>query len=279
MRRVQLMTIWQMLEQCVSLLDEPFRRSEIVGWFRRHHPEVKEQSLGAHIQGATAGAPGRGPFESRRPLLERIDHGLYRRYSGGLDHAPERAERMAGPQPSTTGTDVVLVGCVKTKTSVPAPARDLYISPLFRRRREWAEASGLPWFVVSARWGLVAPDGLIAPYDLHLADTSRAYRTAWASWVTEQLEATGTTRRGGTVEIHAGSAYVEVLRPALERRGVALVNPVKAHSMGGTLAWYDAQVRWVAPRCRKPASPTSPPPLHGLGMRQTPQSRPTPGRP
>ena len=69
MRRVQLMTIWQMLEQCVSLLDEPFRRSEIVGWFRRHHPEVKEQSLGAHIQGATAGAPGRGPFESRRPSL------------------------------------------------------------------------------------------------------------------------------------------------------------------------------------------------------------------
>jgi hypothetical protein len=32
------MTVWSMLEECISQLDEPFRRSEIIGWFRRHHP-------------------------------------------------------------------------------------------------------------------------------------------------------------------------------------------------------------------------------------------------
>jgi hypothetical protein len=26
----------------------------MVGWFRRHYPDVKEQSLRAHIQGATS---------------------------------------------------------------------------------------------------------------------------------------------------------------------------------------------------------------------------------
>ena len=68
----------------LQLLSEPFRASEIVGWFRRHHPEVKEQSLRAHIQGATsnASAESRGVFRNRQPLVTRIEHGLYRRFDG-----------------------------------------------------------------------------------------------------------------------------------------------------------------------------------------------------
>jgi len=48
------MTVWSMLEECISQLDEPFRRSEIIGWFRRHHPGVNESTLAAHIRAATA---------------------------------------------------------------------------------------------------------------------------------------------------------------------------------------------------------------------------------
>jgi hypothetical protein len=61
---------------------------EIVGWFRRHYPDVKEQSLRAHIQGATSNASGEshGMFVTRRPLITRIEHGLYRRFGG--DSAP-----------------------------------------------------------------------------------------------------------------------------------------------------------------------------------------------
>lgn len=70
-----------MLEECVGQLDEPFRRSEVVGWFRRHHPEVNEATLAAHIQAATANAGNRAqnhPYlGTRAPLLRRIDHGLY----------------------------------------------------------------------------------------------------------------------------------------------------------------------------------------------------------
>ncbi|HEX6524777.1 MAG TPA: hypothetical protein VF070_32945, partial [Streptosporangiaceae bacterium] len=53
------MSVWSMLEECVSQLDEPFRKSEIVGWFRRHYPEVKESTLAAHVQAATANAANR----------------------------------------------------------------------------------------------------------------------------------------------------------------------------------------------------------------------------
>jgi hypothetical protein len=81
-------TIWDRLEECVQYLSEPFRASEIVGWFRRHYPDVNEQSLRAHIQGATsnASAESRGIFANRQPLITRIEHGVYRRFDG--DPAP-----------------------------------------------------------------------------------------------------------------------------------------------------------------------------------------------
>lgn len=83
-----------MLEECVGQLDEPFRRSEIIGWFRRHYPRVNESTLAAHIQAATANAENRArnhPHLARRPpLLQRIDHGLYKRAvpSGAASTAP-----------------------------------------------------------------------------------------------------------------------------------------------------------------------------------------------
>ena len=80
-----------MLEECVSQLDEPFRKSEIVGWFRRHYPDVKESTLTAHVQAATANAPNRAqnhPYHgSRAPLLRRIDHGLYVRAAARVSEA------------------------------------------------------------------------------------------------------------------------------------------------------------------------------------------------
>jgi hypothetical protein len=75
------MSVWSMLAECVGQLDEPFRRSEIIGWFRRHHPQVNESTLAAHIQAATVNAENRAqnhPHLARRaPLLRRVDHGLY----------------------------------------------------------------------------------------------------------------------------------------------------------------------------------------------------------
>ena len=75
------MSVWSLLAECADQLDEPFQRSQIVGWFRRHHPEVLESTLAAHIQAATGNATNRAQnhpnLASRQPLLQRIDHGLY----------------------------------------------------------------------------------------------------------------------------------------------------------------------------------------------------------
>lgn len=94
-------TIWEMLEECVRSGSSPMRASEIVGWFRRHHPDVKEPSLRAHIQYATSNASpeSRGAFVGRVPLITRVGHGMYERYGG--DRAVPRVSN------SRTTTDPV----------------------------------------------------------------------------------------------------------------------------------------------------------------------------
>jgi hypothetical protein len=112
-----------MLEECVSQLDEPFRRSEIVGWFRRHHPDVLESTLGAHIQAATVNATNRAQnnaLGTRPPLMRRIDHGVYVRVSPAspaTSKAPnpptaDLAPAPAGERSPEVGTpaDLVLIG-------------------------------------------------------------------------------------------------------------------------------------------------------------------------
>jgi len=57
-----------------------------------------------------------------------------------------------------------VISCVSKKHETLAPAKDLYDSELFRRARAYVEATGCPWFILSAKHGLVAPDEVIAPY-------------------------------------------------------------------------------------------------------------------
>ena len=134
--------------------------------------------------------------------------------------------------------DVVLVGCVKRKLDAPAPARELYTSPLFRKERDYAEQAGVPWFILSAEHGLVAPDQVLEPYDLRLSKTSREYRRTWGARVVEQLrEAVGSVA-GKAIEIHAGSAYSDAIRVLLSRQGATVIEPLAGLTMGARLAWY-----------------------------------------
>jgi cytoplasmic iron level regulating protein YaaA (DUF328/UPF0246 family) len=58
-----------------------------------------------------------------------------------------------------------LVACAKTKLDRPAPARELYTSPLFRGSLAYAEQRCDRVFILSAKHGLVSPDEVIAPCD------------------------------------------------------------------------------------------------------------------
>jgi hypothetical protein len=128
---------------------------------------------------------------------------------------------------------------VKEKLAAPAAARDLYVSPLFKKERAHAEQSSLPWFILSAEHGLVAPDEWLAPYERYLPDTPSSFRRAWGVWVIERLELLAGSLRRQTIEIHAGSAYVDALRGPLASKGASLFEPLAGLAMGQRLAWYN----------------------------------------
>jgi hypothetical protein len=238
------MTVWSMLEECVGQLDEPFRRSEIIGWFRRHYPDVKESTLAAHIQAATANVANRvqnNPLGARAPLLRRVDRGLYVRARQPGEPAVDEGTQMnaAGPEAGQrAGADVILVGCVRTKNAVASAASELFASPLFAGRRQYAVASGRPWYILSAKFGLLAPDDVIGPYDVYLADQGPGYKKAWGDFVTAQLEQCERALSGLAIEVHAGAAYVDPLRAPLAARGAVLAAPVAHLRQGEQLAWY-----------------------------------------
>lgn len=105
-----------MLDECVRSLDEPFRRSEILGWFRRHYPDVNERSISPHIQGATSNAPG-GVQYDRPALLTRIDHGKYVRYrnENGVASDTRDNSRFEPTLRTVEGHDLLTEACVQAR--------------------------------------------------------------------------------------------------------------------------------------------------------------------
>lgn len=155
--------------------------------------------------------------------------------------------------------DVVLIGCTKSKRPVPAPARDLYDpSDLFVRRRAYAEASGRPWAVLSARYGVIEPDRVIEPYDFTIRQrlTGDHRPQLWAVGVLQMcfrlagidtvFDPTVGFRRFAAplaVEIHAGVDYVRAveLGAAAVRAPITLAHPVAGMGIGQQKAWYFGQ--------------------------------------
>ena len=169
---------------------------------------------------------------------------VFRREAEGDKTGPRPSARLkpvaaAEPTRPTADPTAVLVGCVSRKVANRAPAKDLYDSPLFVRRRRYAETSGKPWAILSAKYGLLDPDTVVAPYDESLDDLGVAERGAWAARVQSQLDRRFGPLQGKTFEVHAGSAYVAPLRKVLAAVGSALAVRLEGLGIGEQLHWYD----------------------------------------
>lgn len=84
---------------------------------------------------------------------------------------------------------VALVGCASAKLKRPELARNLYVSPLFKKASAYAEATCDEWYILSAKHGLLHPNDFIEPYDMKLGTRSGPVIHTWAAIVQEQLAA------------------------------------------------------------------------------------------
>ncbi len=133
------------------------------------------------------------------------------------------------------GFTVALVSCVKAKAAVAAPARELYTSPLFRKMRAYAERCGDRWYVLSAKYGLVMPDRVIAPYEVTLHGMPKPARVAWAERVSAELLTE--LPPASTVVCLAGRWYRERLLPLLVAAGHSVTVPLAGLPFGAQLQW------------------------------------------
>lgn len=74
---------------------------------------------------------------------------------------------------------IVLVGCGKAKRDSESPARDMYIGPLFKRARLYAELYGDTWRILSAKYGLLTPGEKIQPYDERIESKTKLGKNLW----------------------------------------------------------------------------------------------------
>jgi len=118
-------------------------------------------------------------------------------------------------------TEFVLVSCSKSKQDGVQLGRDLYEpSPIFRKRRKFAERRGDAWGILSAKHGYIPPGVAIEDYERHISD-----RTAvWGVFVLRDLLEDLRFHDVDQVTLLAGSRYVEPLVAELEARGYDVID-------------------------------------------------------
>jgi len=160
---------------------------------------------------------------------------------------------------------LVIVGCCDKKRAAKCAARDLYMSPLFRWARTYAEKYGTAgWLIASAEHGLLRPDDVIAPYDRRLP-TAHDERWAWrhlaqagfACWLGDHPEyCAGPVLTGLRIEVIAGRDYAELLgRTAMKNY---MTEPLAGLPIGQRLSWLRRAVKEGLPAARALECPLFP---------------------
>lgn len=152
-------------------------------------------------------------------------------------------------QPDAT---IFLVACVKTKQPQPMAVKDLYTSEWFWRARAFVELTRCPWYVLSAEYGLLYPDDVVAPYDRTLKQMSAPERRSWGERVQRQLEVLPLEDK--TVVLLAGRPYREPVMDYLRSRARDVKVPMENLPQGRQLQWLGEQ----AEKIRSRTGPRSP---------------------
>jgi hypothetical protein len=100
-----------------------------------------------------------------------------------------------------------LIACSNAKLDTAAQACDLYQGQAFRFAMAAAERAGAEVLILSAAWGVVAPDTWLKPYDRALCNMNTQQRKVWAAATGQQLRRMYRTFDGVEITVLAGKDY------------------------------------------------------------------------
>ena len=86
--------------------------------------------------------------------------------------------------------DYVFIACVKTKRTTRSKAKDMYISPMFKKAYKYA-LKYVPEdkiYILSAKYGLIHNSQIIDPYEKTLNAERDKERKIWAYNVIQQIK-------------------------------------------------------------------------------------------
>jgi hypothetical protein len=174
--------------------------------------------------------PYRGAYWGGKPTIKfftRLKFETLHRPRKGLPQPP----LARGKEITVSEMRVGLVMCCGEKLGHPSPAEELYQSALFKKASAYAKAHYEAWFILSAKYGLVAPTDVIEPYDCTLKKMRKAERCAWGHRVFDQIVERGLAE--AHFFGHTGADYLDPLPPALK-----VERPLKGLGIGQRCGWY-----------------------------------------
>ncbi|MBN2286037.1 MAG: hypothetical protein JXI43_06290 [Tissierellales bacterium] len=128
---------------------------------------------------------------------------------------------------------IVLISCVSKKIAHPAPAKDLYDSTLFKSCYTYGVSLHPDMlFILSAKYGLVPADKMIAPYDLTLNNMKTKEIQEWSKDVLFDLK-NNTDLESDTYIFLAGEKYRRYLLPHIKHYEI----PMRGLKIGEQLSW------------------------------------------
>lgn len=144
---------------------------------------------------------------------------------------------------------ITLIGCGATKGESKSSAADMYQSGYYHMNKTYAENSGNPWGILSAKHGFLDPEEWIEPYEHRL---KKSEVSEWAEdtvyRLLEHLDETleMDTESGLEIEILAGSTYANALQNEIEKQnlgdfGITVTQPMKGMGIGKRQGWLKRQ--------------------------------------
>lgn len=129
---------------------------------------------------------------------------------------------------------IVLLSCVATKLSKPAPAKELYNSPLFKGSLKYAESLKPDDIVIlSAKHYVLPLNKVIKPYNKTLLNMPKEEIQEWAVQVLKILADKYDLEKDHFI-ILAGDKYRKYITPQITHWSA----PLKGLRIGQQLSWY-----------------------------------------